>query len=317
MTIAHRIRQTTLKGAAAISGIGVHSARPVTVTLRPAEADSGVVFVALHGECKRIPANFRHVNATELCTAVGAPGASVATIEHLMSALSALGVDNVVVEVDGPEMPIMDGSAAPFVDLIDSVGVARLDAPVRYIRVMKTVRVEDGAAYTEFAPFDGRRVEVEIDFATPLIGRQRFVSDIEGAAFRQDVCAARTFGFLADVEKLTARGLARGASLDNAVVIGDDAVLNPEGLRWADEFVRHKLLDAIGDIALAGLPILGRYRSFRGGHRMNFMAVQALLADEAAWEIFEVSSARRENVAERRVGGLAPSLGVAFAPEAS
>lgn len=317
MTIAHRIRQTTLKGATEVSGIGVHSGLPVTMRLRPAANDTGVVFIAKHGDGKRISASFRNVNATELCTAVGVPGASVATIEHLMAALSALGVDNVIVEIDGPEVPIMDGSSAPFVDAIDHVGIARLEAPLRYLRVLKTVRVEDGEAFTEFSPHDGRRVEVEINFANPIIGLQTFSCDVEPSAFRKEICAARTFGFLSDVERLTSRGLARGASLENAVVLGDSEVLNPEGLRWADEFVRHKLLDAIGDISLAGMPILGRYRSRRGGHRLNFMAVQALLADESAWEVFQAPTPRQGVRAERLKGGLAPSLGVAFAPEVS
>ncbi len=316
MTIAHRVRQTTLRSAATLSGIGVHSGREVSLTLHPAEADTGVTFIAANGSTHRIPANVRHVSATELCTAVAVPGASVATVEHLMAALSALGIDNATVEIDGPEVPIMDGSAAPFVDAVDQAGVERLDAPLRYIRVLQPIGVEDGSSFAEFTPHNGRRIEVEIDFTNPLVGRQKFACDVDSASFRQDIGRARTFGFLADVEKMLARGLGRGASLENAVVVGDDRVLNPEGLRWSDEFVRHKLLDAIGDLALAGLPILGSYRSYRGGHRLNVMALQALLSDETAWEVYEVPAPRREAVSEARPMGLG-AFGVAFAPEAS
>ncbi|MEX2147888.1 MAG: UDP-3-O-acyl-N-acetylglucosamine deacetylase, partial [Candidatus Rokuibacteriota bacterium] len=176
------------------------------------------------------------------------PGATVATVEHLLAALSALGVDNAAVEIDGPEVPIMDGSAGAFIDAVDEAGVERLDAPLRYIRVDQPVRVEDGESSAEFIPHNGRRVEVEIDFANPLVGKQKYAVDVDSGSFRSDIARARTFGFLSDVEQMWARGLARGASLENAVVIGDDRVINPEGLRFSDEFVRHKVLDAIGDL---------------------------------------------------------------------
>ncbi len=311
MTVVQRRRQTTLRRGATVSGIGVHSGREASVTLQPAEADNGVTFLRTgdDGRGRNIPASFRNVSATDLCTAVGVPGATVATIEHLMAALSALGIDNASVEIDGPEVPIMDGSAGPFIDAVDRAGVERLDAPLRYIKVTKPVRVEDGASYAEFTPYSGRRIEVEIDFANAIIGRQQFGVDIDDGSFRHEVGRARTFGFLADVEKLWARGFALGASLDNAVVLGDDRVINPEGLRFSDEFVRHKVLDAIGDLALAGPPILGRYRSYRGGHRLNVMALQALISRSDCWTTVE-APVRRESSHADLPAGLAVAYGL-------
>lgn len=312
----HRARQSTLRRRASLSGIGVHSGLQVSLTLHPAEADSGVTFVRARpdsiGDCE-IPANYRHVSATDLCTAVGVDEVSVATIEHLMSALSALDIDNVTVEIDGPEVPVMDGSATAFIDAVDQAGTRRLDAPVRYIKVLKPVRVQNGESFAEFTPYDGRRIEVEIDFANSLVGRQKFAADIDARTFRRDIARARTFGFLADVEQLLARGFARGASLENAVVIGEDRVINPEGLRFADECVRHKALDAIGDLALAGAPILGCYRSYRGGHKLNFRALEALVSDRSAWTTVEVPVRREIGHAD-----LPASVAtVAFAPDAS
>ena len=248
------------------------------------------------GREHQIPANFTNVRATDLCTTVGVTGATVATIEHLMAALCALDIDNVMVEIDGPEVPVMDGSAGAFIDAIDEAGVARLDAPRRYIKVLKP----DAG---RLRPVGSRVPALMMACAwrsrsispTPLVGRQSFAADIDGDVFRREIARARTFGFLADIEKLWARGFALGASLENAVVFGDDRVINPEGLRFADEFVRHKALDAIGDLALAGAPILGCYRSFRGGHRLNVMALEALIDDESAWTHGGDAAYRRES----------------------
>ena len=299
-----------------MSGIGVHSGREVSLTLNPAEANTGVVFCRAKGNGGgewTIPANFRNVSATDLCTAIGVPGASVATIEHLMAALSALEIDNAIVEIDGAEVPVMDGSAGAFIDALDEAGFASLDAPVRYLKVLQPVRVENGQSFAEFTPYSGRRVEVEIDFANPLVGRQHFAVDIDSTSFRSDIARARTFGFLAEVQELWQKGFARGASLENAVVIGEDRVMNPEGLRFADEFVRHKVLDAVGDLALAGMPILGCYRSYRGGHRLNVQAVRALVADEAAWTIVEGAVTR-----ESAHAGLSAGMGAAaYGPDAT
>ena len=308
--------QSTLRRRAKVSGIGVHSGREVSVTLHPAEADTGVTFFrtnAEDGRDREIPANYRHVNATDLCTSVGVPGASVATIEHLMAALSALDVDNATVEIDGPEVPVMDGSAGAFMSAVDEAGVTGLDSPLRYLKVVKPVRIQNGESYAEFTPYNGRRIEVEIDFTSPLIGKQSYAADIDSECFRRDIARARTFGFLADVEQLWARGFALGASLENAVVIGDDRVINPEGLRFTDEFVRHKVLDAVGDLALAGAPILGRYRSYRGGHKLNFKALEALFADTSAWVMVEAPQRRDVGRAEMPAGVAVPAYG----PDAS
>lgn len=305
MVRPHIGMQMTLRDRTALTGIGVHSGRPVSLTLHPADADTGIAFYRTNmddGRDREIPADFRFVNSSELCTTVGHDGASVATIEHLMATLRALDIDNVLVEIDGPEVPVMDGSAEAFIDAIDQVGVEAQAAPRRYIKVLKPVRVESGASFGEFRPHDGMRVEVEIDFANPLVGRQIYAADIDGETFRRDIARARTFGFLADVESLWAKGLALGASLENAVVIGEDRIVNPEGLRFADEFVRHKALDAIGDIGLAGAPILGCYRSYRGGHRLNAKALEALLADESAWMLVERSFRREAGHADLGVG---------------
>lgn len=311
--------QTTLKSRVTLSGIGVHSGREVSVTLLPAEADCGVSFSRTDlddGRDREIPADFRYVNATDLCTTIGVEEASVATIEHLMATLRALDVDNCAVEIDGPEVPVMDGSADAFVDAIDQVGIKTLSAARRYIRIEKPVRVEIGKSVAEFTPHDGRRIKVEIDFTNPLVGRQAYDFEVCGEIFRKEIGRARTFGFYADVKNLWARGFALGASLDNAIVIGEDRVMNPEGLRYADEFVRHKALDAIGDLALAGAPILGCYRSYRGGHKLNHMALEALLADSDAWSYVEMD----EMPAPRRESGhadLPAGVAAAFGPDVS
>ena len=318
MARRHLGTQTTLRNRASLSGIGVHSGQEVCVTLHPAEADTGIYFFRTNladGRDREIPADFRHVKATDLCTTVGAEGVSVATIEHLMATLRALDIDNVMVEVDGPEIPVMDGSAGAFIEAIDQAGVASLSTNRRYIRIEKPVRVELGASFAEFRPHDGSRIEIEIDFANPLVGRQEFAMEVNAQSFRKELARARTFGFLADVEQLWARGLCLGASLDNAVVVGDDRIINPEGLRFANEFVRHKALDAVGDIALAAAPILGCYRSHRGGHRLNVLALEALFANEDAWSLVEAPF-RREN-REPGHADLSVGAGAAFGPDVS
>ena len=304
--------QTTIANRVALSGVGVHSGHAASVTLHPAEADSGIYFYRTNlddGSEREIPADYRHVSATDLCTTIGVSGASVATIEHLMATLRGMEIDNCMIEVDGPEVPVMDGSAEAFIDAIDQAGIETLSKARRYIKILKPVRVEHGTSFAEFTPYDGRRIEVEIDFANPLVGRQRYAADLTAERFRRDIGRARTFGFYADVKNLWARGFALGASLDNAIVIGEDRVMNPEGLRYADEFVRHKALDAVGDLALAGAPILGCYRSYRGGHRLNFLAVETLLADREAWTLVEMPVRREGGHAELPAGVAMPSFG--------
>ena len=285
-------RQTTLRKRTSIAGTGVHSGLPVTLTMSPGDADTGVVFVrcGVNGQPEReLRTTARSVTATELATVLGdESGVFVSTVEHVMAALCGLGVDNCIVEIDGPEAPIMDGSAGPYVAAIDQAGIVSLPAPRRYFKVLKPVRVAKGDAFGEFKPYDrGFRVDLEIDFDHPLIGRQSLAVEVEPATFRREVARARTFGFMRDVSKLWSAGYALGASLENTLVVAENRILNPEGLRFADEFVRHKVLDAIGDLALAGAPILGAYRSVRGGHKLNHAVLAALLADPTAWAVGE------------------------------
>ena len=292
-------QQTTLKGAVTLSGIGVHSGNPVEITIRPAPANHGIAFLRTgmpNGNDRLIQAHHACVSATELCTVIGdVDSGAVATIEHLMSALFGLGIDNALVEIDGPEMPILDGSARPFVTAIDSVGLASCGAARRWIKVLQPVRIEAGRAFAELRPIDrGFRLDVEIDFESPVIGRSRKAMDLTPAAYRREIAPARTFGMMKDVERYWKAGFALGASLDNTVAVGETAVVNPEGLRFADEFVRHKFLDAVGDLALAGLPIQGAYRSYCGGHRMNVGILEALFADRANYAIVEGQGSRRE-----------------------
>lgn len=307
--------QTTLAGEVSLSGVGVHGGVEARLTFRPAPADSGVVFSRTFADQapRRISVSRQSVQATDLATVLGdRSGSVVSTVEHVLAAFSGLGVDNVEVEIDGPEVPILDGSAAPVVQAVDSVGIKTLPARRKYLKVLKPVRVENGASFGELLPYDaGFRLEVEIEFDNATIGRQRFAGNLNPSVFRKELAAARTFGFLKDVERLRAAGYARGASLENTVCVDAGGILNPEGLRFADEFVRHKAMDAVGDLALAGLPLLGRYRSFRGGHKLNFQMVDALLADRAAYAVVEAPARARREGAELVVG--APVL--AFAPE--
>ncbi|WP_375463854.1 UDP-3-O-acyl-N-acetylglucosamine deacetylase [uncultured Methylobacterium sp.] len=309
-------QQTTLKGPVALSGIGVHSGNPVAITLRPAPANHGIAFLRTgmaSGNDRLIKAHHACVSATELCTVIGdIESGAVATIEHLMSALLGLGVDNVLVEIDGPEMPILDGSALPFVRALDAAGIAQAGAARRWIKVLRQVRIESGKAFAELRPIDrGFRLDVEIDFDSPVIGRSRKVMDLNPASYRREIAGARTFGMMKDVERYWKAGFALGASLENTVAVGEADVVNPEGLRFPDEFVRHKFLDAVGDLALAGLPLQGAYRSYCGGHRMNVGVLEALFSDRANYAIVEAQGTRREAaLAEFGVGlGIAAFAG--------
>jgi UDP-3-O-[3-hydroxymyristoyl] N-acetylglucosamine deacetylase len=281
-------RQTTLRDSATLMGVGVHSGLPVTLTIHPAEIDCGITFLRSGaGGCpdREVRANVRSVTATEFATVLGdTEGPLCSTAEHVLAALAGLGVDNAIIEIDGPEVPIMDGSAAPFVTAIEQAGIVNLAAPRRYIRILKPVRVARDDCFGELRPYPkGFRVEVEIAFDNPLIGRQAVAFDVTPESFRKEVARARTFGFMGDVTKLWNAGYALGATFDNTVVVSQDRVLNADGLRFADEFARHKALDAIGDLALAGLPLIGAYRSIRGGHKLNHAVLCALMADPTAW----------------------------------
>ncbi len=304
--------QTTLKAAATLTGVGVHSGNPAAITIRPAPANHGIAFLRTGtplGNDRLIKAHHALVSATELCTVIGdVETGAVATIEHLMSALFGLGVDNALIEIDGPELPILDGSAKLFVEAIDRVGLASCGAPKRWLKVLRPVRIEVGRAFAELRPIDrGFRLDVEIDFDNPVIGRSRKAMDLSPATYRREVADARTFGMMKDVEKYWKAGFALGASLENTVAVGENGVVNPEGLRFPDEFVRHKILDAVGDLALAGLPIQGAYRSYCGGHRMNVGVLSALFSDRANYAIVEAAAGTRQGT----LVDLGASLGLA------
>ena len=270
-------------------GFGWHRGLPVTLTLRPAAPDSGIVFRRTDRGLD-LPARFDHVVDTRLCTVLGSaahPDARVATVEHLMAALSACGVDNVLVEMDGPEVPALDGSSAPFVFLLDCAGRVEQPGALRTIEVLRPVRVEENGAFAELRPSHapGLSVSLSIEFDARAIGRQAYSMCLGEHGFRREIASCRTFTLLREIEAMRAAGLARGGSLDNAVVVDDALVLNPAGLRHPDEFVRHKVLDAIGDLALAGHPLRGAFIGHRSGHGLNNRLLRALLADPTAWRL--------------------------------
>jgi UDP-3-O-[3-hydroxymyristoyl] N-acetylglucosamine deacetylase len=311
-------RQTTLRAQATVAGVGVHSGLPVNLTIGPASVDAGFIFVrsGLDGGDREVPAIADAVIATEFQTVLGdAEGPLVSTAEHVLAALRGMGVDNATIEVDGPEVPIMDGSAAAFVAAIEQAGIATQSAPRRFIQVLKPVQVAIGDSFGELRPYAGGfRAEVEIDFANPVIGQQTFSFELSAEGFRREVARARTFGCMNDVARLWSAGFALGASFENSVVFDEERLLNPEGLRFADECARHKVLDVIGDLALAGLPLLGAFRSVRGGHKVNHAVLSALMADRTAWRIVEGETARRirphQEAGSRVMGGMiAPAYG--------
>ncbi|HEX3699274.1 MAG TPA: UDP-3-O-acyl-N-acetylglucosamine deacetylase [Phenylobacterium sp.] len=278
--------QHTVRSPALFAGVGVHTGAYTRVAVRPAAVDSGISFVRtdVTDRDNRVPCAPETVCKTQLGTVIGnAAGVTVATIEHLMAALVMLGVDNAVVELDGPEMPIMDGSSLPFVRILDRAGVRMQDAPRRFIEIVEAVEVVDGDKRAALKPAEGFEVAFAIDFESPVIGRQSVDLPMDGEAFRAELADCRTFGFLHEVEALRAMGLARGGSLENVVVIEGDRVLNPEGLRRPDEFVRHKALDAIGDLYVLGAPILGRFEGELAGHAINNLLVRAVADNRQAW----------------------------------
>jgi UDP-3-O-[3-hydroxymyristoyl] N-acetylglucosamine deacetylase len=280
-------QQRTLREAIRSTGIGLHTGRKVLMALRPAPPNTGIVFRRTDLEPPvDIPARASNVTETTLGTTLGAGDAGVSTVEHLMSALAGLGIDNCYVDLDGPEVPIMDGSAGPFVFLIQSAGIEVQNSPKRFVRVRREVEVQDGDKWARFAPFEGFRVNFEIEFDHPVFHRhaQRATMDFSTTSFLKEVSRARTFGFMRDMEYLRGRNLALGGTLDNAIVLDDYRILNEDGLRYEDEFVRHKILDAIGDLYLLGHSLIGEYTAYKSGHGLNNRLLRALLADAAAWE---------------------------------
>ena len=281
-------RQTTIAREVELSGTGVHSGAPVSLVLHPAEADTGYKFlVSKRGRIiSEISADVRSVKNLTLCTVIGDDtGVTVSTVEHLLAALRGLSIDNCYIEIDAREVPIMDGSAAAFVAAIDDVGIRELQQPRKFIKVLKPIRVQDGDCWGELIPHSGFHLDVEIDFPSPLIGRQRLALEMSSGAFRNEIARARTFGFTKDFEAMRANGLALGGGLDNAIVMDDYRVLNADGLRYDDELVKHKILDAMGDLYLVGKPLLGAYSAFRSGHALNNRLLRELLAAQDAFDI--------------------------------
>lgn len=291
--------QHTVRAPALFAGVGVHTGAYTRVNVRPAAVGAGIVFVRtdVRDRDNLIPATGEAVCKTQLGTVIGnAAGVTVSTIEHLMAAFAMLGVDNAIVEVDGPEMPIMDGSSLPFVRILDRAGLRSQEAARNYIEILDTVEVIDGDKRATLKPADGFEVAFTIEFPTAAIGRQAIDMAMDEQAFLEELADCRTFGFLSDVEALRAMGLARGGSMENCVVIDDDRVLNPEGLRRPDEFVRHKALDAIGDLYVLGGPVIGRFEGVLAGHGLNNALVRALLARPDAWRVCTLAEELREAV---------------------
>lgn len=281
MVLSDHVAQKTLKAAIGCRGVGLHSGAKVGMQLLPAAPDTGIVF---RRDGARIPALWSNVVDSTLNTTLSnGEGVRIGTIEHLLAALAGCEVDNAVVELDGPEVPIMDGSAEPFVFLIECAGLVQQDAPRRAIKVLRPITVAEGSKSASLLPQDGFSMTVEIDFDSGAIRRQNIDLVLDAATFKTEIARARTFGFLHEVDRMRAAGLARGGSLENAVVVSGDTVLNEGGLRYADEFVRHKVLDAIGDLALAGAPIIGHFRGVRSGHALNRRVLEALFATPDAW----------------------------------
>ncbi len=294
------LRQRTLKSVVKATGVGLHSGVKVSLVLRPAQADTGVVFrrVDLTPPVD-LKADALGVGDTRLASCLERDDVKVATVEHLMSALAGLGIDNIYVDVDAAELPIMDGSAAPFVFLLQSAGIEEQKAAKKFLRVKKTVEVRDGDKWAKLSPYDGFSIDFSIVFNHPAMDRaaSRAHVDFADQSYLREVARARTFGFMQDVESLRDQGLALGGSLENAIVMDEYRVLNSDGLRYADEFVKHKILDAIGDLYLAGRPLLGAFSAHKSGHALNNQLLRALLADASAWEVVSF-----QNVAEAPVG---------------
>lgn len=282
------IRQRTLKSIVQTTGVGLHSGCKVTLTLRPAAANTGVIFRRTDlNPPVDFPADPSSVRDTMLCTAlVSDSGVRISTVEHLNAALAGMGIDNVIIEVDAPEIPIMDGSASPFIYLLQSAGIETLNAPKRFVRIKKTVRVEDGDKWAELVPYEGFRFNFAIDFNHPAIesDQQNMILDFSSQAFIKEISRARTFGFMRDIEYLQSQNLCLGGSFDCAIVLDNYRILNEDGLRFENEFVRHKVLDAIGDLYMCGHNILGEVRAYKSGHALNNKLLRAVLADQEAWE---------------------------------
>jgi UDP-3-O-[3-hydroxymyristoyl] N-acetylglucosamine deacetylase len=282
------LKQRTLKSQIKTTGVGLHTGVRVDLTLRPAQPDTGIVFHRVDlPDAAAIPADARNVGVTRMSSALEKDGAKVSTVEHLLSALAGLGIDNLHVDIAGPELPILDGSAGPFVFLLQSAGIAEQNAPKRYLRIKSTVEVVHGDKVARFEPYDGFLLDFTIDFPHPVFGSENrhVIIDFAEHSYTKEVSRARTFGFMQDVEAMRSAGLALGGSLQNAIVLDETRILNSEGLRYDNEFAKHKVLDAIGDLYLLGHPLIGKYTAFKSGHALNNAVSRALLERTDAWEL--------------------------------
>ncbi|CED70496.1 UDP-3-O-acyl-N-acetylglucosamine deacetylase [Aliivibrio wodanis] len=300
------IRQRTLKSIVTMTGVGLHSGRKVTLTLRPAASNTGVIYRRTDlNPPVDFPADPESVRDTMLCTAlVNDEGVRISTVEHLNAALAGMGIDNVVIEVDAPEIPIMDGSASPFIYLLQSAGIEELNTAKKFIRIKKPVRIEDGDKWAEIRPHNGFRLDFTIDFNHPAIDSddQKLVFDFSSQSFIKDISRARTFGFMRDIEYLQSQNLCLGGSFDCAIVLDDYRILNEDGLRFDNEFVTHKVLDAVGDLYMCGHSILGELSAYKSGHALNNQLLRAVLADQEAWEWTTIEDEQESPVAFMQPG---------------
>lgn len=293
--------QKTIKEKVTCRSVGLHSGRKVNMTILPADADRGIIFHRkdVNGGTE-IPAILANVSDTTLATTIGSNGTRISTVEHLLSAFFGLGIDNAVVEVDSFEIPIMDGSALPFVTLLEKAGIQVQAASKQGVRVLKAISVTDGVGQATLLPADRFEITYEIDFSHPIIGKQSYHMTFSRDRYVKKISRARTFGFLHEVEYLQAKGLALGGSLKNAIVLDEEKVINKEGLRCPDEFVKHKILDAVGDLSLLGMPIIGHFVAYKSGHKLNNLLLQELVAQRDRWEIINPAEPEEDRFATRR-----------------
>jgi UDP-3-O-[3-hydroxymyristoyl] N-acetylglucosamine deacetylase len=286
------LKQRTLSNSVRASGVGLHSGEKVNMTLRPAAKDTGIIFRRLDIEpIQQIPALAKSVVDTMLGTTIAKKNVSVMTVEHLLADFAGLGIDNALIDLDGPEVPIMDGSSASFIFLIESAGIEEQNASKKFLRIKKKIRVEDGEKFAEFKPYNGYRISFEIDFDHPMIKSKltKLSVDFSTLTFLKEISRARTFGFLKEIETLRSKNLALGGSLDNAIVLDDYRILNQDGLRYQDELVRHKILDVVGDLYLMGHILVGEFNGYKSGHELNNKLILKLYTDQTAWEEIEES----------------------------
>ena len=287
------IKQRTIQKSVQTSGIGLHNGEKVTMTLKPAEADQGIVFRRVdQKKSNEIKVSPDAVKDTKMCSAIGQDTSRVATVEHLMSALSATGVDNIIIELNGPEVPIMDGSSIPFIYLLQTAKLKELDAAKKFVLINDVIEVKDKDKWARFEPYDGFKIDFTIDFPHPVFdtSTNKVALDFYDESYITEISRARTFGFMQEVEYLRSNGLARGGSLDNAIVLDEYKIINTDGLRYNDEFVRHKILDAVGDLYMLGYSIIGNFKAYKSGHELNNKLLLALLSNKKCWSLTTLDS---------------------------